>query len=82
MFRVYTEDTGSDVAEDIAAEYLDGFTLIRGIGCWRGTFEQSLVFEIDTSDSELVFKFAKALKSALDQEAVLVVNQPSTSVLV
>lgn len=86
MFKVYTEDVGGNTAEGIAAQYFDGFALFRGIGCWRGTFEKTQCFELDTSDSrvtaERVYDFAAALKEALGQTAVLVVELHSTSVLV
>jgi hypothetical protein len=82
VFKVYTEDKDGDAARDIAAAHFDGFTLTRGVGCWRGTFEASQCFEIDTEDSALVYAFARALKSALAQSAVLVVEVSSHSVLV
>lgn len=82
MYKVYTEDKDGDVAAKIAAEHFDGFTLTRGVGCWRGTFEASQCFEIDTEESAKVFEFARALKTALAQSAVLVVEVSSHSVLV
>jgi len=82
MFKVYTEDTFSNDARDIAARHFDGFTLTRGVGCWRGTFERSQMFEIDTQDGERVYNFARELKTALGQQAVLVVEVSSNSVLV
>lgn len=82
MFKVYTEDKDGDTASRIAAEHFDGFTLVKGVGCWRNTFEQSQCFEIDTDDAVHVFKFAQALKDALKQSAVLVVEVSSHSVLI
>lgn len=84
MYKVYTED-GPMLAEDamrLAASYFDGFTRQTGIGCWRGVFEQSQCFEIDTDNGAKVFEFARALKAALHQSAVLVVEVASHSVLV
>jgi hypothetical protein len=82
MYKVYTEDKDGDTAAKIAAAHFDGFTLTRGVGCWRGVFEQSQCFEVDTEDGARVFEFARALKSALAQSAVLVVEVSSHSVLV
>jgi hypothetical protein len=83
MYRVCTEQVGDGgYAERLAADWFKGFTCFRGTGCWRGVFESSQVFEIDTVDEEKVFRFARALKEGLKQEAVLVVNIPSTGVLV
>ena len=82
MFKVYTEDKLGDVAANLAADHFDGFTLVKGVGCWRNTFEQSQCFEIDTEDSARVYNFARALKAALAQSAVLVVEVSSHSVLV
>lgn len=85
MFKVYTEDTGLDgrvSANALAERVFDSFTVTQGIGCWRGQFEQSLMFEIDTADRARVVAFAKELKAELRQAAVLVVELSSTSLLV
>lgn len=82
MFKVYTQDTGSDVASNLAAQYFEGFTVLRGVGCWRGKFERSLVVEIDGMPRAKVYDYARALKDALAQEAVLVQEIGSTSLLV
>lgn len=85
MFQVFTEDLGdltSIKAHDVATRFFDSFTFWRGIGCWRGTFEKSLIFQIDTDKGNRVIDFAKELKQALGQQAVLVVSFDSVSVLV
>lgn len=85
MFRVYTEDvsvTLTDTAQQLAANYFDAFTLVKGIGCWRNQFERSLVFDIEHSTRDKVLDFAWMLKQALGQQAVLVVELASTGVLV
>ena len=82
MYKVYTEDTGSDVGEKLAANYFESFTVFKGIGCWRNKFEKSLVFEIDTDSRGAVYSFAQALRKELGQQAVLVVELGSTSVLI
>jgi len=84
MFRVYTEDTLRATAKRVALAHFGetGFTLTRAIGCWRNRFERSQCFEIDTKDAKLVYMFARALKVALKQSTVLVVELQSTSTLV
>lgn len=84
MYKVYTEDRPALGGEalQLAAEHFDGFTRQTGVGCWRNQFEASQVFEIDTDDAPRVFEFARALKALLGQQAVLVVEVSSHSVLV
>lgn len=78
MYRLYTEDTGLDgqlAAMSLLTEHgIDGATLTRGFGVWRGKMEPALVIEIVSAASHNVYDYAEHLRRILKQEAILVVN--------
>ena len=63
------------VAETMNRAGIDGYTLIKGLGYWKGIAERSYAIEVagieDTSDLEKVDSIAEDLKKEFDQEAVL-----------
>jgi len=72
MYRIYTEDTRRSRIKALANVYFpNGFTMLRGEGCWRGNCEKSLIIEVSASEED-VRCFADALKVENHQEAVLV----------
>ncbi len=75
VYRIYTEDSNfrPEIVKLISDEF-DGFTLLSGVGYWRGRPEQSLVIEIiaEYSDKSKVLRLAADIKLVSKQESVLV----------
>lgn len=75
LFRIFTENVNKDGIADITSKQFDGFTMLEGVGYWKGERENSLVVEIvapDTRDShERVNTIAREIKQANKQQAVL-----------
>lgn len=82
MYRIYTEDTGGDLAALLVASYFDSFTMYRAMGYWNGKSERSLVFDIETDLAARVRQCARRLKVELAQEAILLVAIDSESWLI
>lgn len=85
MYRIYTEDKSdmdTELATRIVADYFVGFTVYRGKGYWDSKPENALIFEIATSNADMVNHVARLLKAVLKQEAVLIVNTPTEDKLV
>ncbi len=93
MFRIYTEDTGpagrAAVLELLAAHNIPGATVYNATGVWNGARENSLVIETDGPPSDnlpatcrnvraAVYDYANAVKRALAQAAVLVIETADT----
>ena len=54
----------------------DGYTLLRGEGCYRGMSEDSLLINV-LSQNELTLKYElERLKRELSQESILMVKSP------
>lgn len=83
-FRICTEDRAN--LESIAARYFEAFTVFRGVGSWRGVQERSACLEIFSwnpdSDRRNVYNVAEAIRDENSQESVLVVEIPSSGVLI
>jgi len=86
-FRIYTEDLGDRALQEViklAGSYLEGFTVYRGQGVWRGQSEASLILEVlgDDSLGRTIQGLAAQLKEALHQEAILITEAPVTARLI
>jgi hypothetical protein len=73
LFRIYTEDKNYDsVILPILNVNIDGFSVYRGEGFWKGTKEKSLLIEVYTKDKNLIRLIAERIKRGNWQESVLV----------
>jgi len=54
----------------------DGYTLIKGEGCYNGIYEDSLIINVLSNHNISVTDQLKKLKRELKQEAILVVKSP------
>ncbi len=78
LYRIYTEKT-EHLPEVIACidKYLDGYTVIRAAGVWKGQSEKSLIIEtISDQPYELFKELAQDIKRINHQASVLLTVQP------
>lgn len=63
------------VADAMHRQGIDAYTLIKGVGYWKGIAEQSYTVEVkgvtDALDIDSIKAVSEDLKTAFDQEAVL-----------
>ena len=69
--RLYTEDINRQTITDILAKHLPAFTLLSGVGIWKGEAENSLIIEVIGGTFAVVAEVAKAIKEANKQETVM-----------
>ena len=85
MFRIYTEDKGEvgrqRVFRVLTGAGIDGATVYRATGFWRGILEDALVIDLDGIDKYTAAEIAADIKSELSQDAVLFVEIASQSTL-
>lgn len=79
LIRICTEDKNSEHLRELTSKYFDGFTLLRGMGVWKGNLEPSLIIEIaaDNRVSPIIIEakiedLVFSIKQANNQETVLV----------
>lgn len=74
QYRIYTEDKEDRIVEKIAYDNFDGFTILHGIGYWKGRIEKSIIVEILSEQNILhqVKICAQEIKRVNKQESVLV----------
>lgn len=75
------------VVPNLAAQGIDGFTVTRTEGYWKGVREYSIVVTVfdhvcPNSDATWPVDFAKQLARELDQECILVSVTPCTANLI
>ena len=58
------------------AVFPEGYTLIRGKGCYQGTYEDSVLINVLSSYDIALRENLERLKRELGQEAILVVKSP------
>lgn len=75
-YTIHTEAVGLLAIERIVAELFEGFTLVEGVGCWKGFKEKALTITIygDANDEGKVFLAASRIRVQNKQETVLVVQ--------
>ena len=75
LYRIYTEDVNRDEVEQLISSKLDSFTLLTGIGYYKGEKEQCLIVEI-ISDNPIISlkvkRLAEQIKKLNKQHSVLV----------
>lgn len=75
LYRILTEDKNHDKIVKIVNRKFDGFTLLTGIGYWRGKPEICLIIEISAPDlagnRRKVIAIVQRIKKLNDQEYIL-----------
>lgn len=54
----------------------DGYTLVRGIGCYRGMTEDSLLINVVSNSDMPLKERLQTLKQELEQEAIMLIRAP------
>lgn len=75
IYRIYTEDKSRTKVVKILDKHLEGYTLIEGVGAWKGERERSLIVEVIAKCDIDVRLAAKEIKRINAQEAVFVTRQ-------
>ena len=77
LYRIYTEDKNREKIEQYASEFLEGFTILTGVGHWRGRPEQCLIIEVLGSEAnrDNVLRIASRIKTRNKQDSVAVTEQ-------
>ncbi len=76
IYRIYTEDKPNLAA--LASGYFDSFTLLKGIGYWKGVPEPCVIIEVIQTQGFIapeVRALAREIKSENHQETVLITEQ-------
>jgi len=82
LYRIYTENKDAQTVCRLVSARFNGYTLYYGTGYWNGVPERNLTVEILTKKSSIVRALAGEIRTALGQEAVLIVSIPCESELV
>ena len=77
LYRIYTEHKNLDSVVHQANQRFEGFTVLSGVGYWKGKAEPALIIEVvaPEEDRELVVDLALSIKRTNAQEAVLLTTQ-------
>ena len=75
LYRLITEQHRK--LPEILSRYVDGYTILYGLGFWEGNPESSRVIEIDTQgldygQEERIMSIVEDIKTECEQETVLV----------
>ena len=73
-YTIYTENKNPEGVVAILNQYFDGYTVLRGMGYWKGKPESSLIVLIVEDNAEKVQRAAEDIKSLNEQEAILIVE--------
>lgn len=71
-FVIHTENKNEAWIADLLSVGFDGFTIIKGLGYWKGQPEKTLEIVIYTDNAYLVRAIADRIKHHNKQEAVLI----------
>lgn len=71
-YDIHTEDKNESWIKELLSIGFDGFTVVKGTGCWKGQEEKALDIIIYTSNPNLVRAMAERIRIHNNQEAVLV----------
>ena len=87
LIRILTEDKNHLRVRELCAKRFDAFTILHGMGCWRGQLEPSLAIEIAVLNDDpvpyfIIKQLALDIKEFNDQDAVLIEYIESTNVLI
>jgi hypothetical protein len=73
--KVTNEMMANFIQNEVATRF-EGFTMIEGVGFWKGEAEQVTILTILTDDHENVSEIAAAFKTQFRQESVLIAETP------
>ena len=94
IIRICTEDKNHIRVRELCTKRFDAFTILHGMGCWKGQLEPALTIEIAVLPGENLGEvdiqgekshailLAQQIKDLNDQEAVLIEYIESTNVLI
>ena len=82
MYRICTEDINREGIARILDAHVDGYALFTGIGCWKGQHENSVSIDLIGAKRETVLAIAEQIKTANQQESVLVYELPVVATFV
>lgn len=68
-FQLYIGDAQEHHLEGILRLHVDGYTMVRTMGYWKGQTEDSIVVTVSTNRGAAV-RLAKDLAARLNQEAI------------
>lgn len=72
LYRILTEDKNRKQVLKLVEEKCESATVIEAKGLWRGTWENSLIIEIDDEYFKYIETLAEAIKELNKQDAVLI----------
>lgn len=72
--QIYTERKNINALIGLAGGMFSSFTLVRGLGVYKGKEEGSLIFTVIGADPLAVKDFANVVKVLNNQQCVLVVE--------
>jgi hypothetical protein len=77
LYRIHTEAINESKVKRILDAAFDGYTVLKGRGCWHGKLENSLTIEIYTDEDDILLAaICEKIKKANNQESVLLVKIP------
>jgi len=82
MYRIFTEDINRSKITRILDCHFNSYTIIPAMGVWLGTTESSLVIEIHGASYEAARQTSEEIKTANQQQAVLLQHIPAESELI
>ncbi len=72
LYRIYTEDKNWPAIQHILDFWIDGYTVTKADGYWKGQHEASLVIDVITDQPDVIMALAESIRRENGQEAVLV----------
>ena len=77
MYRICTEDVNRPRIEAIIAQHgIDGYSMLTGTGYWKGQRELALILEFVGANQETIRASAQEIRTANNQDAVLIQHIP------
>ena len=76
MYRICTEDVNRETIHAILDAHVPGYAVMPGIGSWKGQREKSLTIDLIDTPLRTAREIAEAIKTANNQEAVLLLDIP------
>ena len=71
-----TEDVNKEGILDILDKYLEGYTVLKAKGVWRGVPEDSLLIYIVDAEAKTIEIIIHEIKETNNQESIMVLTTP------
>lgn len=81
-YQICTELKNETGIITILNQYFTGYSMVKGLGYWKGIAEASVTISVITENAEDVQHAAEDIKHMNEQESVLVISTPSTSTFI